>query len=77
MFLARNDVGSLLPAVIEPWDDTTFCFNVENFPEIDELYVRTADGREWYCSRTDIRQIREHKLYKAARTAPPEKNASA
>jgi hypothetical protein len=66
-FLTQCNLGTSLPAVIEAWDEATFCCKVDNFPQVEELYARTADGREWYCSRADIKRIHEHRLYRAAR----------
>src|SRR5262245_18202664 len=53
-----------LPAEIEPGHHQMFLYSINaSFPQGD-LGVITADNREWFCSRSDIRAIHEDKAYK-------------
>lgn len=58
--------GQSLPIIIEPRDNAILTYSVDNFPAISEVAVTTADGREWFASRKDIRKIHEDKVYQAA-----------
>jgi hypothetical protein len=55
-----------LPATIEPRDNTKLINSVGNFPAISEVAITTADGREWFAPRKDIRKIHKNELYRAA-----------
>jgi hypothetical protein len=53
-----------LPAKIEPGDHQMFLYSINaSFPQGD-LGVITADNREWFCSRSDIRVIHKDEAYK-------------
>jgi len=53
-----------LPEKIEPGDHQMFLYPINaSFPQGD-LGVMTADNREWFCSRSDIRTIHADEAYK-------------
>jgi hypothetical protein len=59
--------GPALPLVIEPKDNAILTYSVDQFPPIADLAVTTADGREWFMSRKDIKKILKDKTYLAIR----------
>jgi hypothetical protein len=62
--------GPPLPITIEPRDNAILTYSVDIFPAISELAVTTADGREWFASRKDIKKIHGRpRVPKTARSA--------
>lgn len=59
--------GDPMPLTIEPKDNHIFTFLAEDFPPIAGLSVTTADGREWFLSRKDLKRILKDKTYLAIR----------
>jgi hypothetical protein len=57
--------GPPLPITIEPRDNAILTCSVDNFPAILEVAVTTADGREWFASRKDIKKIHKDNTYLA------------
>jgi hypothetical protein len=55
--------GPPLPITIEPRDNAILTCSVDNFPAISEVAVTTADGREWFASRKDIKKIHKDNTY--------------
>lgn len=63
--------GPSLPITIESRDNAILTYSVDNFPAISAVAVTTADGREWFASRKDIRKIHEDKVYQAIQQKNP------
>jgi hypothetical protein len=40
---------------------------IVNFPIVEDVSIITADGREWFCPRRDIKTIHADHTYKAIR----------
>jgi len=57
--------GPSLPITIEPLDNVILAYSVENFPPTSEIAITTADGREWFASRKDIKRIHRDNVYRA------------
>jgi hypothetical protein len=63
--------GPSLPITIESRDNAILTYSVDKFPAISAVAVTTADGREWFASRKDIRKIHEDKVYQAIQQKNP------
>jgi hypothetical protein len=59
--------GDHLPFSIEPFDKHIFIYGINHaaFPVVEELWIATADGHEWFCPRRDIEKIHSDETYKA------------
>jgi hypothetical protein len=57
--------GPPLPITIEPRDRAILTYSVDNFPATSEVAITTADGREWFASRKEIKEIHKDNTYLA------------
>lgn len=84
--LGRNPSGYLfafetlnklhLPWKVEPGAHQIFLYSINaSFPQGD-LGVITADNREWFCARSDIRAIHDNETYKKLRATSDKKGPS-
>lgn len=59
-----------LPFVVAPWDHADILFKVDQgLPPLEDLFVESADGRVWFCSRFAIRAIHRDKDYQRLRAS--------
>lgn len=63
--------GPALPITIEPRDNAILNYSVDNFPAISEVAITTADGREWFASRKDVRKIHEYQTIRQKNPTAP------